>query len=147
MPKEYRAEALLEAIGTDDLAGRRFLIPRAMVARDVLPLTLQENGAHVDLVPAYETVLPAERSEEIMGLLEQGKIDCLTFTSSSTVENFFSLLDRDALAALLHPVTIACIGPITAQTAEKHGLKVDIIPADYTIAGLAQAICAHFAGQ
>ncbi len=147
VPKEYRAEALLEAIGTDDLAGRRFLIPRAMVARDVLPITLQENGAHVDLVPAYETVLPAERSEEIMGLLEQGKIDCLTFTSSSTVENFFSLLDRDALAALLHPVTIACIGPITAQTAEKHGLKVDIVPADYTIAGLAQAICAHFAGQ
>lgn len=144
VPGEYRAEALLEEIGAGDLAGQRFLIPRALAARDILPVTLREQGAQVDLVAAYETVLPAAPSAEILDLLEQGKIDCLTFTSSSTVENFFSLFDKGCLPSSLRSVAVACIGPITAQTAEKHGLKVAIMPADYTIAGLARAVCSYF---
>jgi uroporphyrinogen III methyltransferase / synthase len=144
VPGEYRAEAILEGLSGEELKGKRFLLPRAMVARDVVPETLRQWGAHVDVVPAYQTVLPRERSAEMAERLLSGEIDCLTFTSSSTVSNFFSLFEKGSILPLLKDVYIACIGPITAKTAEEHGLKVDIMPGEYTIAGLVQAIRAHF---
>jgi uroporphyrinogen-III synthase len=98
----------------------------------------------VDVVPAYQTVLPSERSSEIADRLRQGEIHCVTFTSSSTVSNFFSLLDRDEILPHLGGVTIACIGPITAKTAEEYGIKVHVMPSDYTIAGLVDAMRRHF---
>jgi len=76
--------------------------------------------------------------------LRSGEIDCLTFTSSSTVSNFFSLFEKDSLLPLLTDVRVACIGPITAKTAEEHGLEVDIMPSEYTIAGLVEAIRNYF---
>jgi len=144
VPSEYRAESILDSLGDADLRERRFLIPRAMVARDILPETLRAKGAFVDVVPAYRTVIPRERGPEIAERFRKGEIHCLTFTSSSTVSNFFSLFDRSEILPLLEGVAIACIGPITAQTAVKHGLEVHIMPAEYTIPGLANAICLHF---
>jgi uroporphyrinogen III methyltransferase / synthase len=144
VPKEYRAESILEGLADEDIKGRRFLMPRALVARDILPGTLRERGAIVDVVPTYETVLPKGKSGTILERFQAGTIDCVTFTSSSTVSNFFSLFDRDALMPLLAPVTIACIGPVTADTAVEHGLTVSIMPAEYTIPGLAQAIRDHY---
>jgi len=144
VPDEYRAEAILEGLSSESITGKRFLLPRAMVARDVLPETLRRLGAQVDVVPAYRTVLPRDRSTEMVERLRSGEIDCLTFTSSSTVSNFFSLFEREAILGLLKTVRIACIGPITAKTAEEHGLKVDIMPSEYTIAGLVEAIRTHF---
>lgn len=144
VPDEYRAESILAGLAGSGVAGKSFLMPRAMVARDVLPESLRDRGATVDVVPAYQTVLPSARSEEILGLLSRGEIDCLTFTSSSTVSNFFSLFKKEEiLPCLEHPV-IACIGPITAETARKFGLRVDVMPAEYTIPGLTEAICAHY---
>lgn len=144
VPKEYRAESILEALSGEELKGERFLMPRAMVARDVLPDTLRERGALVDVIAAYKTVLPAERSERMLGRFKLGEIDCLTFTSSSTVTNFFSLFKKDEILPLLEKTAIACIGPITADTAREHGLKVDIMPTEYTISGLLGAIRAWF---
>jgi uroporphyrinogen III methyltransferase / synthase len=144
VPKEYRAESILDGLSGEKLQGMHFLMPRAMVARDILPDTLREQGAHVDVVPAYETVIPKERSGEVADLFRKGEIDCVTFTSSSTVSNFFSLFEKDEILPLLQKVLIACIGPITAKTAEDHGLKIDIMPQKYTIPDLVQALKDHF---
>jgi uroporphyrinogen III methyltransferase/synthase len=146
VPKEYRAEAILEELSGENLEGQRFLMPRAMVARDVLPDTLGQRGAHVDVVPTYQTILPHHQSSEVLHLFQGGKIHCLTFTSSSTVSNFFSLFQKEEILPLLKEVVIACIGPVTAQTAEKNGLTVDVMPSDYTIPGLVEAIRSYFSG-
>jgi len=144
IPPEYRAEAILEGLKNENLGRLRFLLPRAMTARDVLPDTLRKWGAQVDVVPAYQTVLPDGKSAQILHLLQKEEIDCLTFTSSSTVGNFFGLFKRDEILPLLSKVMVACIGPVTAETAEKFGLKTAVMPSDYTIAALVAAICSHF---
>jgi uroporphyrinogen III methyltransferase/synthase len=100
------------------------------------------------VVAAYRTVLPRERSTAMVERLEAGEIDCLTFTSSSTVSNFFSLFEQPGVVLpLLKAVCVACIGPITAKTATEHGLKVDVMPSDYTITGLVEAIRSHFENE
>ena len=144
VPGEYRAESLLEGLEAENLAGRRFLMPRAMVAREVLPDTLRKWGAQVDVVPAYQAVLPASKSSHVLELLRKGAVHCVSFTSSSTVGNFFSLFKKDEILPLLEDVPIASIGPITTETAEKFGLKVNIMPSEFTIPALVEAICAHF---
>jgi uroporphyrinogen III methyltransferase / synthase len=144
VPEEYRAESILERLSGESIKEKRFLLPRAMAAREILPETLRQWGAHVDVVPAYQTVLPREQSAQMMERLHSGDIDCLTFTSSSTVSNFFTMFEQGSVLPFLKNVCIACIGPITAKTAEAHGLIVNVMPAEYTIAALAQAIRAYF---
>lgn len=147
VPSEYRAESVLEGLAGENVAGKRFLMPRALVARDILPDTLRKKGAHVDVVPAYQTVLPRHGSQEVLQHLHEGGIDCVTFTSSSTVSNFFSLFDKNEILPLLRKTAIACIGPITAQTAREHGLDIDIMPSEYTIDALVNSIRDHFEGK
>lgn len=144
VPREYRAESLLEGLSEVGVANRRFLIPRALIARDILPETLRERNAHVDVVPAYQTLLPSEKNDAILESLQAGRVHCVTFTSSSTVSNFFRLFDSETIRSALRGVAVACIGPVTAETAEKHGVKTDIMPTRYTIAALVDAICDHF---
>lgn len=147
VPREYRAEAILEGLAGEKVEGTRFLIPRAMMARDILPDTLRERGAEVHVVPAYQTVLPIGRSPQILDQLMKKEIHCVTFTSSSTVSNFFSMFDKSGLQAALKGVAIACIGPITADTARDFGLKTDIMPGEYTIPALVRSICSYFSGK
>jgi len=147
VPREYRAEAILEALGADGVRGQRVLLPRALEARDILPDTLRQWGAEVDVVPAYQTVLPDHETSRVMEALRAGEVDCVTFTSSSTVTNFLRMFARDEILPVLDGVAIACIGPITADTAQKQGLTVSIMPADYTIPALASAVLDHFAQQ
>jgi len=144
VPREYRAEGLLEALAGEDLRGRRVLLPRAAGARSVLPETLAARGATVDEVIAYRAIPPPDA--DVPGLraaLAAGSIDALTFTSSSTVRHFVALLGRDALRALGRTV-VACIGPVTAETAREEGLPAHVCPADYTVAALAAALVDHF---
>ena len=115
-----------------------------MVAREILPEKLREWGAQVDVVPAYQTVLPEQDVEKIRLLLSNCEIDCLTFTSSSTVSNFFALIASEDLQRCADRMAVACIGPITAQTAEKFGLKTSIMPSEYTIRGLVDSIVSFF---
>jgi uroporphyrinogen III methyltransferase/synthase len=140
VPEEYRAEALIEALGAHPLAGERVLIPRAKVAREVLPEKLREAGAEIVVPPAYESVPSSEGKEELSLRLQSGEIDCVTFTASSTVENFVGAFGAEEAARLFSDTRVACIGPITADTARKHGVRVDAEAKEYTIPGLIEAV-------
>lgn len=143
-PAEYRAEGVLDELFSlhgGDLTGLNILLPRAAVAREILPDELREKGAKVDVIPVYETVVP-HSSREILGqVLDQTPPDMVTFTSSSTVTNFMSLVDD---VSRLRSLKYAVIGPITAETAAKHGLEVCVMPEEYTISELAEAIADYF---
>ncbi len=136
MPGESVAEAVAEQF-PEDPSGKRILIPRAKEAREVLPEKLTERGAQVDAVAAYRTESDgSDESDRVREMLDSGGIDIITFTSSSTVENFVKLVG----ASVPENVRIACIGPITAQAAQEHGLKPDVIAEEYTIEGLVAAV-------
>ena len=146
LPEEYRAEGILAALGGEDLRGRRVLLPRAAGARAVLPVELRARGAVVDEVIVYRAVAPADA--DVAGLtaaLEAGAVDAVTFTSSSTVRNFAALLGPGALSRLFREgrPAVACIGPVTAETARELGLPVDVMPASYTVAALTAALVDH----
>ncbi|HEX2243806.1 MAG TPA: uroporphyrinogen-III synthase, partial [Gammaproteobacteria bacterium] len=142
VPARYQAEGILEGLNSAEISGRRILMPRAARARDILPQTLREWGASVDVVQAYETVLPQRPSA--LHELSQKQFDVITFTSSSTVENFIRLWEGKDPNRVLHEVMVACIGPITARTAMDNGLRVDIISSEFTIAGLVAAIARFY---
>jgi uroporphyrinogen III methyltransferase/synthase len=144
MPKEFIAEALLDGLGKLFIKGKRVLLARARKARDILPRGLRKMGAKVDVVEVYRTVKPKEGSKKLKQLLAEGKIDVITFTSSSTVNHFVELLQKEDLKKLLKGITIACIGPVTTKTAKGWGMKVQIQPKQYTIPALAQAISQYF---
>ncbi len=157
VPDEYVAEALAAALQPTLRAGDRVLLPRAAEARAVLVDALSAMGVAVDEVPAYRTISPNSLPSPLTGegqdggapsllgihMLREGHIDVVTFASSSTVRNLVQLLGGD-VTPLQKPL-IACIGPITAQTARELGLRVDIQATDYTIPGLVEAIKGHFA--
>jgi uroporphyrinogen III methyltransferase/synthase len=139
-PDEYRAEALIGALTEDSLRGKRILIPRAKVAREILPQELREAGAEVVVPPSYESVPSGEGRERLKGLLENGEIDCVTFTASSTVENFVRSFGEKEAGRLLSKTAVACIGPVTANTARDHAIRVDAEAEEYTIRGLVSAV-------
>ena len=145
MPKEYIAEGLLKGFEKRPVQGKRILLARAKKARDVLPKGLNTMGAKVDVVEAYRTVKPKGGTKKLRQLLADGNVDVVTFTSSSTVSHFAELLKKEDLKILLKGVAIACIGPVTARTAKKWGLKVQIQPKQYTIPSLTKAIADYFA--
>lgn len=141
MGKEYVAEGLLEAFAAHDLDGRRVLLPRAAVARDVVPEELRRRGARVDVVEAYRTVAPDGAAERVRHSLE-GKPHCVTFTSSSTVRNFVALAGAESLRG----IRVASIGPITSATARELGVEVTTEAREFTIAGLVEAILGDLRG-
>jgi uroporphyrinogen III methyltransferase/synthase len=140
---EQLATAILEA--TDDPAGCRVLLPRALVARETLPDTLRAAGMTVDVVPVYQTVAAgAADAERLRAMLRQAEIDVVTLTSSSTVDKLVELLGDDAVR-LLNGVVLASIGPITTATAEGHGLRIAVTAEVSTSDGLVDALEAWFA--
>ncbi len=145
VPAEYQAEGVLAALSRTDLRTSRILIPRAEVARELLPDELRAAGAHVDVVPVYRTVAPDLHSLGWWQELRDHRLDVITFTSSSTVRNFVAMLGgMEAVSPLVQSVSIACIGPITAKTAEEFGLTVSIMPGENTIPALVDAIAHHY---
>ena len=144
IPSEYRAEAVIDGLGADEVRSKRFLLPRAAKAREILPEKIKEMGGQIDVVPVYETIRPTGKREEVRDLLKKGLISCITFTSSSTVENFAKMFPEEDLPSLVEKATIACIGPITAQTAREHGLEVKIMPGEYTIEALTAEVVEYF---
>jgi uroporphyrinogen III methyltransferase/synthase len=147
MPTEYRAESVLEALrASGDLTGKRFLLPRADIARELLAEELRRSGAEVTEVTAYRTV-PVELDEnepDIYRMLLDKQVDVVTFTSASTVRNFVRRYGQEAVADLLRSVDVASIGPVTAEAAQQCGLHTSIMPAEYTIPALVRAIVEHF---
>jgi uroporphyrinogen III methyltransferase/synthase len=145
IPSEFQAEGMLAAMSRYDLTGKKVLIPRAEVAREILPDQLRLKGASVDVIPVYRTVAPTAGLSRLKEQLQAGVIDVITFTSSSTVTNFVDMMGGGEEARRLAAKTsIACIGPVTARTAEEHGLTVGILPTENTVPALAQAIVRYY---
>jgi uroporphyrinogen III methyltransferase/synthase len=140
MPDEYVAEAVVEGLKNLGISGKRVLIPRAEVAREILPQELERMGAKVDVAPTYRTVSDPSAIEELKRLLSEGRIDIIAFTSSSTVKNFIKATEGLDLPGLLRDVQIACIGPVTAKAAGELGLNVAATASEYTTQGLVAAI-------
>ena len=151
MPESFRGEALAELIVAEIVAGQargmgdvRVLLPRAAVARDVLPETLRNAGAQVDVVEAYRTYgATAETAQKLSELIEEGELDVVTFTASSTVDHTLAALGVDG-AQRLRGLTLASIGPITTDTATAHGIEIDVTAEAFTIPGLVAALERHF---
>ena len=140
IPEEYRAEGILQELESRVKKGEWVLLPRARGARAVLPDTLRQWGVHVNEVILYEAVPVGKVSKARINDILEGRVDYLTFTSSSTVSNFVKMVGRDNVLRVNKKVKVACIGPITAETARGHGFGVDIVAQEYTIDGLLQAI-------
>lgn len=145
VPEQYIAESVAEGLKAFGMAGRKVLVPRAAEAREILPEELGRAGAVVDEVAVYRTLPASAASANVIRLLRERAIDVVTFTSSSTVKNFVAATGTSDPAATLGNALIACIGPITAGTAEGLGLRVGVTAKEYTIPGLVNAICNHLA--
>jgi uroporphyrinogen III methyltransferase/synthase len=143
---EYTAEGLAKALEGWEMQGMRVLVPRAEVARDVLPSLLAKRGAEVEILPVYRAMCPPDASAMLLRLFDAEGVDVITFTSSSTVANFVRAFPDDRLPAVLGDAEVACMGPVTADTARKLGLQVAIVAREYTTHGLVQAI-AEAAGR
>ncbi len=140
VPEEYRAEKVIEELRGKVGPGTKVLLPRADIARKVLPDALAAMGADVSEVTAYRTAMGGGDAPVLKEMFKHKEIDMVTFTSSSTVRNFIKMLDTTGLKDLLKDVTVACIGPITAGTARDMGLNVDVVADNYTIEGLIEAV-------
>jgi uroporphyrinogen III methyltransferase/synthase len=146
IPETYRAEAVVEAFQKEQMKGQRVLLPRASEARPVLPDELRNMGAEVDEIAAYRTEKVTDNGEQLVADLSAKRIDLVTFTSSSTVKNFKSLLPLETFEDLIDGLKVASIGPITTDTAVELGFEVDITAETYTIPGLCEAITRYFKG-
>jgi uroporphyrinogen-III synthase len=140
VPKEYVAESVVESL-RDQIRGKRVLLARAKVARDVIPEELRKLGAQVDVVEAYETVIPRESQERLRAVLNDPKLrpQLITFTSSSSVRNFMNLIAGEGPRAT-QDIRMASIGPVTSATLRELRLQVDIEAKEFTIPGLIEAI-------
>jgi uroporphyrinogen III methyltransferase/synthase len=136
MPNEYVAEALVAAFAQQDLRDRRILLPRAAVARDLIPVELTRLGASVDVVEAYRNVPPPDAAGSVCAAFSTGRPDWITFTSSSTVNNFIEIAGRGALSG----VRVASIGPITSASLRSYGVEPDAEAREFTIDGLIAAL-------
>jgi uroporphyrinogen-III synthase len=161
VPKEYVAESVVKSLKSK-VNGKRVLLVRAKVARDVIPRELRKAGAHVEVVEAYETVVPKSSRTRLRAALKnlRARPHVVTFTSSSTVRNFVELLGSRAAVKSLQPfrgrgrarhiklegVRMASIGPVTSATLRELGLPVDITAKEFTIPGLINAIVGAVAG-
>jgi uroporphyrinogen-III synthase len=151
VPEEYVAESVVRSL-RKRVKGKRLLLIRAKVARDVIPRDLRKAGAEVDVLEAYETVVPRSSRGRLRVALKNARKrpDVITFTSSSTVRNFFELLrsagaqprPRKAQLQELKGITLASIGPVTSSTLQELKLGVDVEARPYTIPGLVEAIVA-----
>ncbi|MBO0708977.1 MAG: uroporphyrinogen-III synthase, partial [Candidatus Dormibacteraeota bacterium] len=137
---EYTAEGLAEALEGWDIGGWRVLVPRAQMARDALPQLLARRGAEVEFLPVYRTVSPPGVEEKLQALFRGRGADIVTFTASSTVTHFVRAFSEEQLEELQQRTSVACIGPVTADTARRLGLRVAITARDYTTRGLVKAI-------
>jgi uroporphyrinogen III methyltransferase/synthase len=148
VPDEYRAEAVLAALEAHgSLTGARVLLPRSDIGREVIADQLRTAGAVVTDLIAYRTVLDELQREgdpDVYGMMLEGRIDIVTFTSASAVRNFVRVYGADQVTDLLKNTTVAVIGPVTADAARQAGITVSVQPDSYTMGGLVDAIAAHF---
>jgi uroporphyrinogen III methyltransferase/synthase len=143
IPEKFTGDSLAEKLITLGVDGSQILIPRAVKAREVLAARLQNAGAKVTIAPIYKNTMADDKKDALKQELASGTVDLITFTSSSTVKNFITMLDTDKqeeIKKMLTGIKIAAIGPVTAKTVRDYGLTVDIMPEQYTIQKMVQAV-------
>lgn len=143
IPSSFTGEGLAHAMVEQGVDGKNILIPRALKARKILEETLKSSGGHVEIAPVYQNVPPVYEGTVLREEIKKGEVDMVTFTSSSTVTNFVSMLnvaDNEELQKLLKDVKIAVIGPVTAKTVLGYGLNIAAQPETYTIADMVDSI-------
>lgn len=139
--EKFQGEGILRALADTPVAGKHFLLPRALKAREILPETLRQRGATADVITVYQTIFPEKSAGKINKLFtNQQKIDILTFTSSSSVSNLVNHCHEPLIAERIRQMPTACIGPITTATARALGLDVRIEASQYTVEGLIDAM-------
>jgi len=144
IPADYKAEGVVAEFRKLDLRGKRILFPRADKARELIPQSLTEMGAEVAAPIAYRNTVPDSLPEKVLLALEEQRIHCVTFSSSSTAENLAVMLGENRLLRLLQGVVVAAIGPVTAKTCREIGLDVHIEPANYTLENMTEEILKYF---
>lgn len=145
VPEKFVAEGILALLDGERMEGKRVLIPRAAEAREILPDTLRERGAEVEVIHAYQTLpAPRESSEALRRELAAGRIDMVAFTSSSTVRSFAQALGGAFLKEHRSRFKVASIGPVTTGTAREMGLEPEVEAESSTTPGLAEAIAAFY---
>jgi uroporphyrinogen III methyltransferase / synthase len=145
VPEDYKAEGVVASFRVMETKGSRFLFPRGDRARDVIFTGLAGLGCDVVAPVAYCNVIPDYLPEHAMKALEERKVDCVTFTASSTAENLSAILGENRFLHLLDGVAVAAIGPVTAKTCRELGLEVHIEPEEYTLTALTKAMLNFFA--
>jgi uroporphyrinogen III methyltransferase / synthase len=148
VPGEYRAEALVQALSDHHpIPGLRVLLPRGDIGREVVAEELRKQGAEVAEVVAYRTLVadPERQGEpDVYRMLLERRIDVVTFTSASAVRAFVQVFGEEPAADLLRNTVVASIGPVTAEAAGQYLIQTTIMPAQYTIPALADAIVEYF---
>jgi len=146
VPDEYRAEGVVELLARGGLAGKRILLPRALVARDELPDGLRQSGAKVDVASVYQTASDPVGLATARMKIESREVDAVTFSSSSTVTHFLSGVG-DKNTSHLRQICLASIGPITSETLRRRGLEPTLEANPYTMEALVSALVQHFSSH
>lgn len=136
LPEKFVAESLLESLLKVVKKDDRILFPRGNLARSIIPNSLRENYIYVNELDVYENVIDNNSKEQLYQLIKRREIDVVTFTSSSTVDNFVALLEGTNWRNFISEVIFASIGPITSKTMVNHNLPVHVEPKEYTIQGM-----------
>ena len=144
VPEAFRSEGLLRAFRPREISGKRILLPRGNLAGSWLPGELRKSGARVDQVEVYRTVRPRAAGKKLAVEVGTGSVQLVTFTSSSTVNHFARSVSPRKASELLHKATVACIGPVTADSARIHGIRTDVVSPIHTVPGLVSSIIAHY---
>jgi uroporphyrinogen III methyltransferase/synthase len=144
VPPDYKAEGVVAAFAEMDVSGKWILFPRGDRAREVIPDELTRMGAQVLAPIAYANETPEDIPAEALRALEERRVDCVTFTSSSTVQNLASILGENRFLHLMEGVQVASIGPVTSKSCRELGLEVHMEPAEYTLDALAAELVRHF---
>jgi uroporphyrinogen-III synthase len=144
VPSLYVAEEVVRSL-RKLVKGERVLLVRAKIARDVIPEQLRGAGAQVEVIEAYQTVMPQGAREKLEAVFADGAApDVITFTSSSTVKNFLQAILGTDVPRQLSAVKFASIGPVTSDTLREFGLPVHVEADEYTMEGLAHAVVRLF---
>jgi len=144
VPPHYVAEEVVRSL-RKLVKGEKVLLVRAQLARDVIPDELRAAGAHVDVVEAYHTMIPEDAKSRMQTVFDDRPLpDAITFTSSSTVQNFFTVVVGTDIPTKLSHVKFASIGPVTSRTMRDYGLRIDVEADEYTMEGLTQALVRYF---
>ncbi len=145
IPEEFKGEGVVEALlERGEVQGRKFLLPRAEKAREVIPDSLRKAGADVTVAPVYRNVPPGIDPKSLQEILVNRKADLIVFTSPSNVKNLMHAVEKQGLQDALAGIQIACIGPVTSAAVRKAGLRVSLEPEESTLTSVSQAIVRFF---